>query len=309
MVKASIINWYGGKHYLLKHILPLIPEHEIYVEVFGGAGHLLFAKPPAQVNVYNDIDSNLVNFFRVLRDPEKAKRLQELLYLTPYSREEFEFCREHLNDPGVDDVECARRFFVAVRQSFNSKYKTWGYILSNRTSGYRPRQFFNYVDRIPEFTEKLRHIQVEHGDFEQVMRRYDTPRTFFYCDPPYVTETLKTPQPYKTMRLGDHMRLVKVLLSIRGKAMLSGYDHEVYRPLEESGWLKIKLERHLFATNARMNLRGLRAHQNEYLWLNYEPPKHEKKPQTQANSQPKLTEYFKIDPDNQPSLYINIQTT
>jgi len=293
MPGASIIHWYGGKYYLLKYILPLIPEHKIYVEVFGGAAHLLFAKPPATVNVYNDIDSNLVNFFRVLRDPEKAKRLQELLYLTPYSREEFEFCRDHLNDPDIDDVERARRFFVVIRQSFSSKCQTWSYSLSNRRNEYRPRRFYNYVDRIPEFAEKLRLVQVEHGDFEQVIRRYDTPETFFYCDPPYITDTIKSPQPYQAMSLEDHKRLVKILLNIQGKAMLSGYDHEVYRPLEEAGWRKLEVRRRLFATNPRKNLNGKRIIQVECLWLNYDPPrKIAAKLEAKQGDQTKIIDYI-----------------
>jgi len=270
---GSILTWYGGKYFLLKRILPLIPEHDVYVEVFGGAAHLLFAKPPAKVNVYNDIDDNLVNFFRVLRDPEKAKRLQQLLYLTPYSRKEFEFCRDHLNEPGIDDVERARRFFVAVRQSFSAYFRNWKYDAPARRSVLSTETFYNFVDRIPEFTDFLRKVQIENGDFERVIKRYDSPRTFFYCDPPYVADAIKAEHPYRGMSLQDHRRLVGVLLNVQGKVMLSGYDHPVYAPLEKAGWRKIQVRRPLCAINSRKNLGGRRAHQTEYLWLNYEPPK------------------------------------
>ena len=86
MVRA-VFRFPGGKFFLVKKLLPLIPPHEVYVEVFGGAANLLFNKPPSKVEVYNDINSELVNFFRVLRDDVKWKILQEKLLLTPYSRE------------------------------------------------------------------------------------------------------------------------------------------------------------------------------------------------------------------------------
>ena len=264
----SVIKWYGGKHFLLKYILPLIPEHECYVEVFGGAAHVLFSKPPSPVEVYNDIDENLVNFFRVLRDPEKAKRLQELLRLTPYARKEFYFCRDHLNDPDVDDVERARRFFVVVRQSFSGNLEDWSFSKKQNNAV----TYQNYIDTIPKFANRFRNVQIECDDFEQIIRSYDSPQTFFYCDPPYVNETIKRPHPYTTMTLDDHKRLVDTLLNIKGKAMLSGYDHEVYRPLEKAGWKKIKVKRPLVAANSRVT-GGRRIHQHEYLWLNYTPPK------------------------------------
>lgn len=77
---------------MVKHLLNFVPPHYIYVEPFGGAAWLLFAKPPSPVEVYNDIDSGLVNFYRVLRDPEKFKEFYRLVSLTPYSREEFYYC-------------------------------------------------------------------------------------------------------------------------------------------------------------------------------------------------------------------------
>jgi len=292
MPGASIIHWYGGKYFMLKRILPLIPGHDVYVEVFGGAAHLLFAKPPAKVNVYNDIDNNLVNFFRVLRDPEKAKRLQQLLYLTPYSRKEFEFCRDYLNEPGIDDVERARRFFVVVKQSFNGYFKNWKYNPTPRRAIMYVETFYNSVDKIPEFTEFLRKVQIENDDFERVIKRYDSPETFFYCDPPYVTDTIKTEHPYQSMSLQDHRRLVNVLLNVRGKVMLSGYDHPVYAPLEKAGWRKIQVRRPLYATNPRKNLGGRRIHQIEYLWLNYDPPRFiSQKPDASQGGQAKITDY------------------
>jgi DNA adenine methylase len=131
---VTVFQFPGGKFYLIKKLLPLIPPHEVYVEVFGGAAALLFNKPPSKVEVYNDINSELVNFFHVLRDDVRWKILQEKLLLTPYSREEFELaCRE---ESGVDDVERARRFYVRIQQSFSGKGETFGYGLLKNSGVY-----------------------------------------------------------------------------------------------------------------------------------------------------------------------------
>jgi DNA adenine methylase len=234
--------------------------------VFGGAAHLLFRKPPSRVEVYNDINGDLVNFFRVLRDPEKSKRLQELLYLTPYSREEWKFCRDHLNDAGIDDVERARRFFVKIRQSFSGKGESWGYNIRRRKR--IPSSFYNVIDRFPEFHERIRNVQVENDDFEKVIRRYDTPDTFFFCDPPYIGRTISE---FLEMPVEDHGRLVEVLLSIEGKAMLCGYENEVYKALEKRGWKKIGFTVITNMTNPRQT-GGKRKRRKEYVWINYKPP-------------------------------------
>ena len=252
---------------MLKHLLALIPPHRIYVEVFGGAAHLLFAKPQSEIEVYNDIDENVVNFFRVLRDPEKSRRLQELLRFTPYSRKEFYFCRDNLNETGIDDVERARRFFVINRQSFNADPFQTGWAWD--TSRHRAKTVASIVDRLHVFAERLRTVQIECDDFEKIIRRYDSPDTFFYCDPPYILTTLRRNPPY-SMSEDDHRRLVRVLLTIRGKALLSGYDHEIYRPLERAGWHKKRVRRMLSAANPH-HTGPRRRYQYEYLWFNYDP--------------------------------------
>jgi DNA adenine methylase len=235
--------------------------------VFGGAAHLLFQKPPSRVEVYNDINGDFVNFFRVLRDPEKYRRLQELLYLTPYAREEWRFCRDHLNDAGIDDVERARRFFVKIRQSFGGKGETWGYNIRRRRS---TSSFYNVINRFPEFHERIRNVQIENDDFEKVIRRYDTPDTFFFCDPPYIDSDACI--EFALMSVEDHERLVDVLLNVEGKAMLCGYDNEIYKKLEESGWKKIRFKVMTYFTNPRQT-GGKRRRRKEYVWINYKPPR------------------------------------
>nr|MBA3826420.1 DNA adenine methylase [Ktedonobacterales bacterium] len=120
MVSAPF-PWFGGKRRLAPWIIPHFPAHTTYVEVFGGSAAVLFAKPPSALEIYNDLDGELVHFFRVLRDPVLAMDLSERLAWTPYSREEWRTCLTQLRaGEEVDDVERARRWFVAVAQSFSS---------------------------------------------------------------------------------------------------------------------------------------------------------------------------------------------
>jgi DNA adenine methylase len=256
----TVFQFPGGKFCLVKKILPLIPPHEVYVEVFGGAATLLFNKPPSKLEVYNDVNSELVNFFRVLRDDVKWKILQEKLLLTSYSREEFELaCRE---ENGLDDVERARRFFVRIQQSFAGKGETFSYSFSkNRASIY-----FHKLNGFAEFHERIRNVIIENDDFEKIIRRYDTPATFFFLDPPYLGTSEKS--DLLNMSEDDHRMLVEVLLQIKGKALLCGYRNEIYEKLEKAGWF-VKRFRLPTCMPKADQTGGKRRYRFEYVWMNF----------------------------------------
>ena len=261
---VTVFQFPGGKFYFIKKLLPLIPPHEVYVEVFGGAAGLLFNKPPSKVEVYNDVNSELVNFFHVLRDDVKWKILQEKLLLTPFSREEFELaCRE---ESGLDDVERARRFYVRIQQSFSGKGETFGYsLLYNRASTY-----FRKLDSFVEFHERIRNVIIENDDFEKIIKRYDAPATFFFLDPPYLGNSVKG--EFLNMSEDDHRRLVEVLLQIEGKALLCGYRNEIYEKLEKAGWFVKRFRLSTSMPNPDLT-GGKRRYRFEYVWLNYKPPR------------------------------------
>lgn len=224
---------------MVKHLLNFVPPHYTYVEPFGGAAWLLFAKPPSPVEVYNDIDSGLVNFYRVLRDPEKFKEFYRLVSLTPYSREEFYYCRSTWKEC-ENDVEKAYRWFVAVRMVFGGSLQScgFGYAVraSNRGMAGTVSRWLSAIDLLPQIHDRLRVVQIDHDDFEKVIKRYDTDETFFYLDPPYVKSTRRSGEYYHEMDDSDHERLVNVLLNIKGMAVLSGYPNDIYRLLVENGW-------------------------------------------------------------------------
>jgi DNA adenine methylase len=238
MTLRSPIWWFGGKGHQVKRILPLFPPHRIYVEPFGGGASLLFAKEPSKTEVYNDLDSGLVRFFRVLRDPEKFARFYHLACLTPYSREEYYFCRD-TQEECEDEVEGAYRWFVMARQSFGGRLdRGWSYIVDSSSRGMASTcsRWLSTLEILPAISRRLMRVQIEHQDFRQIFKAYDTPDTLFYCDPPYVLRTRRSGGYRCEMTDDDHRELVDLLLGLKGKAVLSGYANEIYRPLEDAGW-------------------------------------------------------------------------
>lgn len=236
----------GGKFYMRKHLLKLLPPHHTYVEVFGGGAQLLFAKPPSPVEVYNDIDGELVNFFRVLRDPKKFKRFYRLVCLTPYSRAEYYHCRQTWQQC-KDEVERAYRWFVVNWMGFGTKgaKETWRYsvIGSKRNMSASVSAWLSCIERLPDCHARLARVQIDNRDFRDILRIYDTPETLFYCDPPYVSDTYVASREYAyTMTLDDHRDLVDLLLRIKGMALLSGYRHPIYEPLEQAGWQRLDFQ-------------------------------------------------------------------
>ena len=241
----SPIRWFGGKGNMVTKLLPLLPPHKIYVEPFGGGASLLFAKAPSPVEIYNDIDSGLVNFFRVIRDPEKFDKFYRLVCLTPYSREEYDYCRSTWEECD-DEIERAYRWFVVARMSFSGGFSnSWSFAVTNscRNMAATCSKWLSTIEMLPQIHQRLMRVQIEHSDFRNIFNIYDTPDTLFYCDPPYVHDT-RTGTRYKhEMTDKDHEELVRILLNIKGMSLLSGYKHSIYEPLEKVGW-----QRHDFQT-------------------------------------------------------------
>ncbi|MBI4800330.1 MAG: DNA adenine methylase [Desulfarculus sp.] len=235
----SPVAWLGGKARLVSKLLMLFPPHHVYVEAFGGGAWVLLAKEPSPVEVYNDLDSRLVNFFRVLRDPEQAPRLFWLCAHTPYSREEWRSCRDTWAE--CDDlVERAWRWFVMARQGFGGATHSWGSVVSASNAGQAETtsSWLSAIGRLHAAHERLLAVQVEHQDARALIPRYDTPETLFYLDPPYAPATRQGGGYRHELGMDDHRDLVEMLLGLAGMVILSGYDHAVYRPLERAGWDK-----------------------------------------------------------------------
>lgn len=256
---------YGGKFNHLNYILPEFPSHRAYVEVFGGGASVLLNKLPSPVEVYNDIDSGAVNFFRVLRDfPDELVRRAAL---TPYSREEYYSCKR-AEPTQRDPIERARMWFFVAATSFNGRYGQGLSTSARCAHGGAAAPVASYINRVEmlwKVAARLRTVIIENLDFRELIPRYDTPDTLFYLDPPYVHDTRDATATYEhEMSDNDHTDLVQILLGIQGKAVLSGYDNQVYEALETAGWRKVQYE--IRSTSAyRGNLRGHK--RLESLWI------------------------------------------
>ena len=236
--------WFGGKSQMTTHLLPLLPEHHLYVEPFGGGASLLFAKEPAPVEVYNDLDSGLVNFFRVIRDHERAVRLYWLISNTPYSREEFDHCRATWWKC-EDSVDRAYRWFVVARMSFAGMFASaWGSTryASARGMAARNSAWLSSHQLIAEAHQRLMRVQVEHADFRRILDRYDTPETLHYVDPPYVHATRTECYYEHELSDEDHAELVDRMTNLKGAAIVSGYDSDLYKPLKKAGWHRFEVD-------------------------------------------------------------------
>jgi len=271
---SAPLTYFGGKEWLTRIIHRYIPPHQKYVELFAGSAKVLFAKPVAPIEVINDLDFGLINFYRVLRDPNKYLELQKLAGLTPYSREEHTQCTKHWAE-FTDDVLQAWAWFVAARQAryglvsagWSSEQKSDGIRIAKTVS-----RWLSTIKYLPEFHERLLRVQVENQDFRNIIPKFDSPETWFYVDPPYIWSTRSCGKYACEMSDGDHVDLVDLLLNLKGTCLLSGYRHSLYEPLELMGWRREEFE--VFCKSAKViecagaGVKGTRPKRTECLWLN-----------------------------------------
>ena len=260
----SFLNYYGGKNYMINDLLQLIPSHLHYCEVFGGAGWLLFAKDPSHHETYNDIDSTLVNLFHVIQDPQKFKKFYRKVLTTPFSREIFEECRREWKTED-DPVEKAYKFYIMMRMAFNGIVDgSWGHTRQAKC-GTKPITFANQVKRLPEIMNRLQRVSIENDTWQKILPRYDSEKTLFYLDPPYVPETRKTEAYVHEMTNEDHRELIEEIIKLKGKVILSGYQHEIYAPLNKE-WRRHDFKIHCRSTGKANMTR------TESIWCNFDQP-------------------------------------
>lgn len=256
------IRYVGSKANLSRVIIPLIPAHTCYVEVFGGSGAVLFNKSQSKHEVYNDIDDHIINLFRVLQDNEKTTRLQARLNLTLYARKEHNRAVEILKHKSwVDDVEHAWAVFVKYNQSVNgiadARRGSWGYGALHDTGSYWAR-----VWAIDQIAQRLHNVQIENADFRAIFKRYDGQGVFFYLDPPYSLATREGGRVYThEITPEDHLTMLLFLEQLQGEAILSGYKGTAYDDLIGLGWHKKEIP-----VKAHMRVHSGASDKIEVLW-------------------------------------------
>ena len=263
--EISAFSWYGGKTYHLDWLLPIINSvpHKSYVESFSGSAAILLNKIPSEVEVYNDVYGDVVNFFKVLRTD--GPKLIELLQLTPYAREEYVASLEKESNP----LEKARKFFVKARQVRNGLATMatpgkWSYTKkdSRNKKSLPVNQWLNAIDGLDVICERIKDVQIECLDALDVIERYDTEKTLHYVDPPYVNCTGNYSDKYDEKQ---HEKLLALLLKIKGKVVLSGYASELYSSTLK-GWQESK--RKECFTNTTL-VGGKKNKRQEIIWSNF----------------------------------------
>ena len=263
------ITYYGGKSRLASWITSLLPPHRVYVEPFFGSGAVLFHKTPATHEVVNDLDGNVVCFFRVLR--ERPKELARACCLTPYARDEFRAAVLAAED--IDEVERARRFFVRLTQGFgkvNGHPGTVGWSTSVLRGSNNARTAANLVDRFLAAAARLHHVSIDNRPAVEVVARYGVSDAVLYCDPPY----LSTVRPSLAKRSGDylveyhaeaeHRELAAALRATPATVLLSGYPSSLYEELY-GDWYRV--ERRVVVSTSN-HYGGATRWATEALWSN-----------------------------------------
>lgn len=275
IVKNTPIQWFGGKWEMSPWIASILPEASIFVITHGGAGSPLWHVEPYPVEVYNDIDSMLVNFFRVCR--ENPEELARSIELTPYSREEYETCKKLIAD---NPVELARQFAYVGRSSFSGAWgRSWSYSAGHTSRGMSSAvsRYLHLPETIREVAQRMITVQIENLDAVKLIEKYDKPETLFYLDPPYLASTRNGSEVYRhemgdeeTTELEAHEKLVDTLKQCRGMWALSGYRSELYDSLL-SGFNRID---RVVPCRSNITNRGAssRPTRTECLWTNYDIP-------------------------------------
>lgn len=289
-VLTQPIKWHGGKYYLRKWIVGLMPPHLHYVEPFFGGGGILLARDPdrdwmstgdqklpahlkGSSEVANDIHGELINFWRVLQNAEDFELFRQRIELTPFSEVEFENAQnnpdDRNSDPAENRVERAVRFFILARQSRQGLMKDFATLSRNRTRGRINEQvnaWLSVVEGLPDVHQRLRSVLILNQNACDVIRKQDGQHTLFYCDPPYLHETRSTTGEYAfEMTEAQHCELLDVLAGIEGKFMLSGYPSQLYSQWEvRHGW-----NRHEFLIDNKAASGKVKETMTECLWCNF----------------------------------------
>lgn len=260
------LRYHGGKWRVADKLIPYFPKHITYVEPFGGGASVLLQKSRSKNEIYNDLDSDVVNMFQVLRDQEKKEKLLQLLELTPFAREEMKLAWEETDCP----IEQARRIIVRSHMGFGSagatKARTGfrGLDRCDNSFSAPAKQWERLPSALSTVCERLKGVVIENKPAVDIIELADGESTFFYMDPPYLPETrssMKGGQKYyrHEMTKWEHRQLLKKIRTLKGKVIISGYDSKLYN-LYLKDWKKVSF-------NARASSSAGTVIRQEVIWI------------------------------------------
>ncbi|ELY91438.1 DNA adenine methylase [Natrialba taiwanensis] len=259
----SVFPYPGGKAKLADWIVSHFPDHGCYVEVFSGSAAVLVSKPETRVEVLNDLDGDIVHFFKTLRD--RGNELREWLRNTPFSRElHDEYATEFYDGKRPDDdIERAGKFFYLRSTQFSTKYASKsGFATSKHPQVDQAGAYMNRAADLDEFSDRLRDVVIESKDFGDMFDTYDGAETLFYCDPPYVGPGDSL---YSHGGEFEHRRLMERVAELEGKVIISYEDLPESTP--ESFYVAEKGTTYSMGTNGHDE----RKEATERLVMNFDP--------------------------------------
>lgn len=255
----TLLNYPGAKWGMAKEIVGLMPKHRSYLEPFFGSGAVLFSKPPSAIETVNDIDGDIVNFFKALR--EQPDELADAIALTPYARDVFDDAHRNRGD---SDFDRAYRFAIRSRMGHGFKTYTktgWKIDVQARENSYAVNCWNRMPKDLRDAAIRLKEVQIENRPALDLIRKFNYENVLIYADPPYMMNTRYCKQYNYEMTEQDHVQLLDALKQHKGSVILSGYPSELY-DTELAGWRRIT--RKSYNQNA--------APRTEVLWLNFELP-------------------------------------
>lgn len=254
----KVLRWPGSKWRLAKRIVSIIPEHKVYIEPYFGSGAVFFNKCKCNNEILNDLDGNVVNLFRTIRD--FPQELSMALEYTPYSREEYKNVDLECKEP----IERARRFLVRsnMARGATQKYKTGWRNAGPKESLTRKQRVVREWNKLPNSvliaSKRLKDAEIENTDAIKLIKKYNYEECLFYIDPPYLLDTRNGKYYNKEMTDLEHLQLLKTIKDHKSKIIISGYDSELYNQIL-IGWKKINI----MATTESKEKKV------ECLWVNY----------------------------------------
>ena len=252
----AILNYPGAKWGLASTIVSMMPRHRSYLEPFFGSGAVLFNKLPSAIETVNDIDGDITNFFKVLR--ERTDDLIRAISLTPYARDVFYDAHENR---GTDDFDRAYRF--AIRSKMGHGFKTYektGFKIDvfSRERSYCVNTWNAMPSLLAEAAARLKKVQIENRPALEIIRKFNHDNVLIYADPPYLLNTRGGKQYRCEMGENEHIELLGALRDHKGFVILSGYPSEMYDRILK-GWNKVTKKSYNQNADAR----------TEVLWTNY----------------------------------------
>lgn len=235
-----VLKYPGSKHRIARWIVDKLPVHHSYLEPFFGSGAVFFNKMPSAIETINDLDDDVINLFRLIRND--SAELINAVNATPYARKEYE---NAYADASCDDIEKARRFLIRCWQGYgyrtNSKVG-WKNDVQGREAAYCMRDWYRLPGWIANIADRLKTVQIEHRPAVDVIRRFNYPNVCVYADPPYLGSTRSRSQyRFEMLDEQDHVQLLETLLEHKGSVVLSGYDSALYNELL-AGWKKYQID-------------------------------------------------------------------